>query len=732
MTSPVQKVITLLEQMAAKVESDMQEQTAAFQEYARYCDVEANAKTHSIADSKQSLETFSAGIMDAEAVIEVEDAKIQEASGAISDAEKELKTSQAIRANEHKDFLASETELVETVDSLGRAATVLKKSLSLAQMNKATKQRVLNAVQSLGQIVEASFVTHEQKSRIEAFLQAHDQSSEDSDEGFSIKAIQPEDKPSSTGIIDTIQDMEEKAQATLTSTRKEEMKAAHAAAMLKQSLENQLVSLNKELKEAKSKKQSTTEVLATNQKDKSVEEKALSETEAFLSDLKHECQTKAADFEVAMKDMQNEIEALQKGKAILTKKFGSAASASSASFIQTSLKSRLHARLRSAYRHRFFGEVAEQDDSGYGDRKMMALRSLEQLGKQLHSSVLVSLAFRAASDPFGKIRGMIEEMIEKLLQEAAEEADQKAFCDKEIGESKVSQGDKQEKLDTLASRIETAESDVAGLSEDVSVLNKEILEIDKATQEATKIRQREALDFEKNAKDYSESEEACAAAIQVLQEYYEGGSLIQEQAVQEPNSMQDTIPQQSLMQESNAADPFAFIQMRSKARMMSKARMHAKSRALFLHRGRQHGGEGILGILEVAESDFASMLAESKAAEQAAVEEFEKMVNENRVMKATKFAEIKGKESEIKGLKKKLDELLQDKSGVTTELGAVNEYLDKLKPQCSKGESYADKKARREQEIAGLKDALNILEGNGIALMQSPSPQGRLAVGPPY
>merc|ERR1719310_1372123 len=205
----------------------------------------------------------------------------------------------------------------------------------------------------------------------------------------------------------------------------------------------------------------------------------------------------------------------------------------------------------------------------------MALRSIEQLGKQLHSSVLVSLAFRAASDPFGKIRGMIEEMIEKLLQEAAEEADQKAFCDKEIGESKVSQGDKQEKLDTLASRIETAESDVAGLSEDVSVLNKEILEIDKATQEATKIRQREAEDFEKNTKDYSESEEACAAAIQVLQEYYEGGSFLQEQAaVQEQNP-----PEYSdyTAQNTNSGDPFAFIQMRSKARMKSRAKMHAKS-----------------------------------------------------------------------------------------------------------------------------------------------------------
>merc|ERR1719160_1552588 len=89
MTSPVQKVITLIDQIAAKVEADMQEQTAAFQEYARYCDVEANAKTHAISDSKEEIDTFSAAIIDAEALIEVASTKIQETSAAISDAEKE-------------------------------------------------------------------------------------------------------------------------------------------------------------------------------------------------------------------------------------------------------------------------------------------------------------------------------------------------------------------------------------------------------------------------------------------------------------------------------------------------------------------------------------------------------------------------------------------------------------------------------------------------------------------
>lgn len=52
---------------------------------------------------------------------------------------------------------------------------------------------------------------------------------------------------------------------------------------------------------------------------------------------------------------------------------------------------------------------------------------------------------------------------------------------------------------------------------------------------------------------------------------------------------------------------------------------------------------------------------------------------------------------------------------MTSELAAVNGYLAKLKPECeSKVMSYAEKKAAREAEIAGLKEALSILEGSAV------------------
>merc|ERR1719299_232000 len=86
-------------------------------------------------------------------------------------------------------------------------------------------------------------------------------------------------------------------------------------------------------------------------------------------------------------------------------------------------------------------------------------------------------------------------------------------------------------------------------------------------------------------------------------------------------------------------------------------------------------------------------------------------MQENKVLVATKDAEIKGAESQIKSLAVTIKENGEDLKMVNKEKGAIEDYIAKLKPQCEgRVVPYEERKAKRDAEIAGLKEGLAILE----------------------
>merc|ERR1719460_1012204 len=137
-----------------------------------------------------------------------------------------------------------------------------------------------------------------------------------------------------------------------------------------------------------------------------------------------------------------------------------------------------------------------------------------------------------------------------------------------------------------------------------------------------------------------------------------------------------------------------------------------------LHSAATGAGSSIIGILEVVESDFAKNLAQEEAQEADAQAEYDKTTQENEVTKTMKSQDVVYKVKEFKSLDKSVADMSSDRAGKDTELKAVLDYYAKVKDRCiAKPESYEERKARRESEIAGLKEALSILESE-TAFMQ--------------
>jgi len=80
---------------------------------------------------------------------------------------------------------------------------------------------------------------------------------------------------------------------------------------------------------------------------------------------------------------------------------------------------------------------------------------------------------------------------------------------------------------------------------------------------------------------------------------------------------------------------------------------------------------------------------------------------------------VKYKTKESKGLDQSVSEAKSDRSTTQEELDSIIQYLGKLDQICiAKPETYGERTARREAEIAGLKEAMSILSGEAVLLQR--------------
>merc|ERR1719335_1524501 len=638
------------------------------QEYTAFCDNKVKDKAYAIETSGKAIEEAKATIADSKATIATAEDEAATLGTHIAAKEKELGEAQSVRAEEHENFVSAEKELLTSIDQLGRAVTVLKKGGAFAQMRGGRMdQKSEQAIQAISTIIESQWVAAGSRKVLKSFIQAAAQAKEEAEDDLTFdqpQAKQVAYESSSGGIIQTVEEMQGKAEDTLSELRKKEMTENQAFQMLEGGLKNEISHGKEKLGSNTKLKAGATQAAEEASGELTETEKTKAADEEYVTTLKQECQSKAVEYEETMKSGKAEVAAIEKASTILSEGV--------TAFVE--VKSRTH---RASAKARFSSDDEDESDEQAAAR-VKVVNIFKSLSQNRHSFVFAQLAEMAASDPFAKIKGLINDMIEQLLKEAQEEATHEAFCQEEMGKSKKSQEDKQMKLDKFTARVDEATSKVAELTEAIKTLEAEVAEIDKAQAEATKIRTSENAEFKKVSKDYKDSAAAVAKAIEVLQSFYGGAALIQ---------------------------------------LKSSTTLKSKTKAKDAKQGDAAGV--IISILETAQEDFTSLLAESEAVESEAQSTYDKMTTENKIAKASKMAEAKAKQSQVKTVASSLEMAKEDTASTQKELDAVLAYLDKLKPECeTKAMSYEEKKAARDAEIEGLKEALGILSGKGVALTQ--------------
>merc|ERR1719205_274249 len=230
---------------------------------------------------------------------------------------------------------------------------------------------------------------------------------------------------------------------------------------------------------------------------------------------------------------------------------------------------------------------------------------------------MTSVMHTSGGDQFKKIKGLIRDMIAKLESEANADASRKAWCDRNLADANQRKQEKTDEISKLTTKIDMMSTKSAQLKAEIAALQGQLAQLAQAQAEMNRLRQEGKVAYEHSRADLEKGLEGLKLALKVLSEYYA---------------------------ESDKS-----------------------------HESADGAASGIIGLLEVCESDFTRDLARVISDEESAVAEYEKVSKENEIEKTTKTQDVKYKTKESKRLDEDSVELSGDRSTAQTELDATEE-----------------------------------------------------------
>jgi len=690
--SPIGKVLQLISQEQTKLIADGERALKLYKEYSHWCSDRSEALAHDVKAEKQKASGYKAKAIKEDATQNSMNMRVEKVSEDISKDQGEIKAAAKMRKTDETNFKAEETMLQDMIEMLQRAKGVLEKQ-SVDGSSEVQLKSAGTFTQMISTLVQASLCSSEDAARLASLAQ---QASEDADEvegqdeenDDNTQASAPSAATyggKSDTIIDTLESLIDKAESQLSNARRKEEEARSNFEELKIAKGDAIKLETSEVKDAKHNAAAAAEEEAVAEQHLKSETKDLKVDNAAYKDLRRDCMAKVQDYEDVTRSRDEELEALAKAKKMIADAAGTAEDSSDSSdeafFMQTSLAtSRTQSRFRAKMTLKMHVSTTAKMNTEMRKRSKMHMQAtratfqvvhaVRGLAKRFHSRDLLKLSQRVGSvvssssqtvDIFGKVSDLISDMIQKLEDKSAQEAYKKAYCDKELSAAREKRENRQTKVSRVTTKVDQMNARIAALKEDVATAQKMLAALASSQAELDSLRQREHAEFQAEKEETEQGLEGVKRGIRVLQEYYGKGK------------------------EADRNTGFSST---------------------------------VFGLLEAIETDFAKSLSAIVASNDRDLAAYKAETKELQEVKYMKEEAVTLMTRERLALEKALSGLSSDRSSVRIELGAVNEYLGKIKKDCVVASDTAEKrKAKREAEIAGLKQALSTFDGD-IALLQ--------------
>lgn len=467
--TPVQKVISLMNDMYAKAVDEKKAEEVAFTTFKQWCDNTAANKQAAIKKGEELMEQLDADIAAADSdVVQLTD-EIADLVAKVDAEEVAGKEATEEREQGKKDYFKLHADLTESVESVKKAEKVL----------QAQQPAMLQKSRSSIQLPAKALALLQEAPTVEAY------------------------EDNMGGMLKVFEDLEKEFKDKRNQAERDEMEEKHKHGMFMQSMQDTIEKLNKQKGRKEQRK-------AQRMEDSSVAAGELKDTTAardadrkYLDDTVAGCSQKSADFESRQSLRAEELEAIKKATEIIA---GQAVSGGAdkhlPSMVQTALT------------------LLRSDSVSSAKSQDRVVKFLAEKATELDSRTLFVMSQKAAADPFGKVRKMIKELIMKLTAEAADESEHKGWCDSEVGSNKIQRDSKTEDVNSMTAQKEQLTADIAKLGQEVADLSAELSELDKSVASATEMRTKESAKNAATIADAKAAQEAVKSALAVLKDFY--------------------------------------------------------------------------------------------------------------------------------------------------------------------------------------------------------------------
>jgi len=659
--NPIRRVVSMLQMMAKKVESEGEKEKDLYDKFMCYCKTSKGDLQTAISANTAKVPALQSDIEAAEAQLATTKEELEQHKTDRDAAKSKMAQATAMREKDHAAFLKESGDLKMNIDALNKAIPAIETGMAGGFLQT-------NAAALIHKVAVTDYQLNDfDRDALTAFLEGS-------------TAGEEEYAPKSGQILGILKQMKDEMDKYLNGaiSREEASLKTYDELMAAMTKEVDAHTANIEKKSIMVGELSVN--IATMKNDLTDSEEALIEDQKFLADMDKTCALKTKEWDERCKTRSEELLAIRETIKILNDD-------DAMDLFKKTLPSPSLLQIRmsaDAVRRR-------------------ALEVLRAMGRDRHKRPMeldfVELALGSNKVDFTKVIKMIDDMVVHLAKEQTDDDDKKEYCQTQLDTTEDKAKELQHSIDDLDTTIAEQEETIKALEEEIKTLTDSIAELDKSVAEATQQRKEENEEYTKMMAENTAAKELIEFAKNRMQKFY-NPKLYKPP----PKTEGDEVP--------------AVLLQVASVHALKKDAPPPPPEATF-GGPKSEESAGVLTMMDNLILDLDKEMTEATAEEKDAQMDYEEMMADAATKRAEDSKAITGKESAKADAETDHGTTTGTRKKTAGELSATKQYLVDLHSECDwLLENFDLRKTARADEVDALKKAKAVLSGADFSLVQ--------------